>query len=256
MFQALLPVAAAEDLASFNLEKNAVIQTGARILHLLAALATGAQTPGEAGLAETLAAGWAPGKPAARELLSKALVLCADHELNISSFTARCVASAAANPYAVVQSGLAALLGAKHGGFTARVEAFLNEAGNINGVTPALAARLRRGETIPGFGHRLYPNGDPRAGALLDGVRTHFPNSSTVALANTIVRSVEALTGAHPNVDFGLVILARTLNLPSGSPLALFAIGRTIGWVGHALEQYQLDQLIRPRARYVGVVPG
>jgi len=36
----------------------------------------------------------------------------------------------------------------------------------------------------------------------------------------------------------------------------LFAIGRTIGWIGHAIEQYQTDHLIRPRAKYVGLLAG
>ena len=254
-FQALLPIAAGEDLASFNLEKTAVIKTGARILHLLAAVASGSRTLRGARLAETLAAGWAPENPAAVGLLSRALILCADHELNISSFTARCVASAAANPYAVVLAGLAALQGAKHGGFTARVAAFLQEADNPQGITAALADRLRRGEIIPGFGHRLYPDGDPRAASLLEGIRERLPDAPVLALAEATIEAVEALTGAQPTIDFGLVILARALGLPPGSALAVFAIGRTIGWIGHALEQYQVDQLIRPRARYVGVVP-
>jgi len=49
--------------------------------------------------------------------------------------------------------------------------------------------------------------------------------------------------------------VTRVLRLPSGSPLVLFAIGRSVGWIGHAIEQYALNQLIRPRARYVGVLP-
>jgi citrate synthase len=47
----------------------------------------------------------------------------------------------------------------------------------------------------------------------------------------------------------------RVLRRPPGAPLMLFAIGRTIGWIGHAIEQYATGQLIRPRAKYVGVVP-
>jgi citrate synthase len=45
------------------------------------------------------------------------------------------------------------------------------------------------------------------------------------------------------------------LGLPRGAALALFALGRTAGWLAHALEQYQLGQMIRPRAKYVGPVP-
>ncbi len=64
-----------------------------------------------------------------------------------------------------------------------------------------------------------------------------------------------AASGDAPNLDFALASVARVLRLPAGAPLTLFAIGRTIGWIGHAIEQYATGQLIRPRAKYVGPVP-
>ena len=41
----------------------------------------------------------------------------------------------------------------------------------------------------------------------------------------------------------------------ASSGLTLFALGRTIGWIGHAIEQYRTGALIRPRAKYVGALP-
>jgi citrate synthase len=61
--------------------------------------------------------------------------------------------------------------------------------------------------------------------------------------------------GEYPTLDFGLAVLGRALQLPPGGAMALFAIGRAMGWIGHAIEQYQQDRIIRPRARYVGVSP-
>jgi Citrate synthase, C-terminal domain len=63
------------------------------------------------------------------------------------------------------------------------------------------------------------------------------------------------LEQAQRGIDFALAAVARVLRLPSGAPLTLFAMGRTIGWIGHAIEQYANGQLIRPRAKYVGIVP-
>jgi citrate synthase len=118
-----------------------------------------------------------------------------------------------------------------------------------------LTARLKRGERVPGFGHRLYPDGDPRARALLEWTAAAYPGSPAVELANAVVTDAYELIGRHPALDFGLAVLSQALNLPPGGAVALFAMGRTIGWIGHALEQYQIARMIRPRARYIGEQP-
>jgi citrate synthase len=253
-FQTLLPLAAVDDLAAYDLRPAAVAQTGARILHLLVTVAVGGlSTTGT--ITARLQQSWAFAQPEAAGLLNTALILCADHELNVSSFTARCVASAGATPYQVVSGGLAALQGVKHGRSSERVEAFLREAGTPAGVRPAMVGRLKRGESIPGFGHALYPAGDPRGQVLLDLIAAAYPESPVAPLVVETTRQARDLIGELPNLDFGLVALAWALNLPPGGPIALFALGRTIGWIGHAIEQYRQDRLIRPRARYVGEPP-
>ena len=203
-------------------------------------------------IAGTLAQAWQPGTAA---LLNTALILCADHELNASSFTARVVASTEATPYAVVLAGLAALGGFKHGGITEQATAFLREVAEPSRVRPVIAERLRRGERLPGFGHRLYPDSDPRAVALLSRLAEAYPSSPALALVHTIIREATAVTRGAPSIDFALAALEHTLQLPYGTGLTLFAIGRTARWIGHALEQYQGQRLIRPRARYIGVPP-
>lgn len=254
LFQIVLPIAASQDMAAYDLRSVAVAQTGARILQLLALVAAN-RDRSRASLAQTLQESWVPRRLFAVRVLNAALILCADHELNVSSFTARCVASAGSTPYAVVLAGLAALQGNKHGGLTAQVEAFLKEVGIPGRAHPVITHRLRRGERLPGFGHPLYPDGDPRGKALLELVAQVCPDSPAVALAHAIVAAMQHMLGEHPTIDFGLATLALALELPAGAALALFALGRTIGWIGHAIEQYQKDQLIRPRARYVGQLP-
>ncbi|MBE2198936.1 MAG: citrate synthase, partial [Anaerolinea sp.] len=232
---------------------TAVAQTGARIMTLLTAVATGQTSPQP--IAATLQQAWTPQQPETIALFNAALILCADHELNVSAFTARCVASAASTPYGVVLAGLAALQGAKHGGHTERAAALLQEAATAADAAAAVLSRLRRGESIPGFGHKLYPDGDPRARLLLQMVEIIAPDAPDLALAQGVATAVLQTIGAHPTIDFGLVTLARVLHLPAQAALTLFALGRVVGWIGHALEQYQLDQIIRPRARYVGAPP-
>jgi len=244
-------LAATDDLRAYDFHPEAIAQTGARILWLMAAVAASADTL-DTTIAGTLAQAWQPGTAA---LLNAALVLCADHELNTSAFTARVVASVEASPYAVVLAGLTALDGFKHGGQTKQATAFLREAAEPSRVRLVIAERLRRGERLPGFGHRLYPNSDPRAVALLSLLAEAYPTSPALALAHTVIREATAVTSGAPTIDFVLAVLEHTLHLPYGAGLTLFAIGRTAGWIGHALEQYQGQRLIRPRARYIGVPP-
>lgn len=257
-FQAVLPLAAARDLAAYDLGAAAVAQTGMRILTLLTAVVTAVTAdPHEApaGIAAALTRAWAPDDARAADLVNAALILCADHELNVSAFAARTVASARATPYAAIIAGLAALQGQRHGGLTAQVDAFLREVSEPSQAQAVIARRLKRGETIPGFGHPLYPNGDPRGRALLAQVTAVYPQSPAVQLVQRVVSEMAQSVGAHPTIDLGLTALAWAAGLPSGAPLALFAIGRTAGWIAHALEQYAQDRLIRPRARYTGSPP-
>ena len=252
VFQVMLPVAAAEDPAAYDLRPGAVARTGARILRLMTYVAAGESAPGLAG---SLQRGWSTEDPGAESLLGSALVFCVDHELPVSTFAARCVASSEASPYAVVVAGLAALGGIKHGGEIELVDAFLREVDGAGDARAVISGRLRRGERIPGFGHSLYPEGDPRGAGLLRLTAGAHPESIAVALSESVAGEMLRLMEERPTVDFALATVARTLGLPPGGAIALFALGRTVGWIGHALEQYRSGSLIRPRARYVGDQP-
>jgi citrate synthase len=175
-------------------------------------------------------------------LIRRCLVLLADHELNASTFVARCVASTAASPYAVVSAALGALSGHRHGGASARAEAAFQALKPSGDPIMAMAGRLFRGEAVPGIGHPLYPDGDPRAVAILYALSVTVPHA-------------RRLVGARPNVDLALAAATTALELPPGAALNLFIIGRTVGWIAHAIEQYQSGVPIRPRAQYIGPRP-
>jgi citrate synthase len=253
--QAILPIAAADDPAAFDIRPETVGATGWRILNLLARAATLQSGGPGTSVAALLATGWNVRTPPGSHLLEMGLTLCADHELNVSAFAARVVASTGSSPYDVVGAGLGALRGPRHGGHTARVESFLDECGSPAGVRRGLADRLRRGENVPGFGHPLYPDGDPRARLLFEEVETQWPDSKATAYLRATRTAGRVLLGEHPTLDFGLVMLRRALGLPRGSALIVFALGRTVGWIAHAMEQYAVEQLIRPRAAYTGPSP-
>ena len=195
---------------------------------------------------ERLGRAWRCGRRG-MDLIRRGLVLLADHELNASTFAARVAASTGASLSAAALSGLATLSGPLHGGMAGRVTRLAEDA-RRSGPRDAVAAHLAFRVPAPGFGHPLYPRGDPRARALL-GAFEMTPPLEALRLA------VEEATGERDNVDFALAALAETLELPPDAPFALFAVARCSGWLAHAMEQTADGALIRPRARYTGVAP-
>ncbi len=187
------------------------------------------------------------------EAMNEALVLSADHELNASTFAARVAASSGASLAASVLAALAALSGPLHGAATARVEALVAEVERPERAAEVVAARLDRGESVPGYGHPLYPNGDPRGIRLLELAERLGGKTRAVRVLVAVSSSMLLVAREQPTIDVGLTALAGALGLPRGAPLAIFACGRLAGWIAHALEQREAGYLLRPRARYVGV---
>jgi citrate synthase len=236
----LLPAAARWDHPSWVEDRAAMLETGVRILRLLTAAVTG-EPVSPLPVHEQLAAAWhVPSQHT--PLIRAALVLSADHEFNASAFAARVVASTGAHLYGSTIAGLAAINGPRHGGVTRQVARLFD-------------SPLPRAEVVPGFGHPLYPDGDVRAATLFEMMRDGLPGSPKLAQAEQLAAAVEAAGGGRPNIDFATVTVERVLGLPEESALALFLLGRTVGWIAHALEQAAHGALIRPRARYTGPRP-
>lgn len=174
----------------------------------------------------------------APDLIRRALVLCADHELNASAYAARVAASAGASLPASLLAGLATLSGNLHGGITTRCRSWMDD---VDGIIASGASVPVNAKPPPGFGHPLYPEGDPRTKALLQacGLSDGWRH---------VIGQIHQATGQHPTLDFALAHLERQLTLPDGAGLGIFAVGRTVGWIAHIFEQRETGRLIRPRA--------
>jgi citrate synthase len=188
--------------------------------------------------------------PTAAQLatLDAALVLMADHEMPASTLAARTAASFGADPYAVVLTGMASSSGPLHAASSLQVRPVLARAA-AHGPAVALGEVLSRGGGLHGFGHPLYPDGDPRAGELLG--RLHDGPASTDA-ADGVVELAAARGMAPPNCDFALAALAQSTLMVPGASEAMFVLARTAGWIAHAMEEYAGRTSFRVRATYVG----
>ncbi|MBX3692858.1 MAG: citrate synthase family protein [Dokdonella sp.] len=248
---AAMPLLALDARHSFDAAMPMRRAIAARLLRQNAALLLGVEVEARAVHA-TIARAWRPRDALFADLVRAALVVAADHELNVSAFAARVVASTGAHLHATVCTGLAALSGPRHGGATARAHALIADAVAGDSIAAVLDARWRRGDDLPGFGHALYADGDPRAAMLLAMLRDARPRSRALAQVEAIVTHVESLNGQRPNIDFLLAAIAWTHALGPAHALVLFAASRVAGWLAHALEQQEQGGFIRPRARYAG----
>ena len=219
-------------------------------------LVVGAEAPRPDAIAVRLWPRLGP-EPATAELvrtLNAALVLLADHELAASTLGARVAASTRADPYAVVGTGLGVLSGSLHGTASVPVHRLFNdvyEAG-VDHAGALVAEHLRHSSVVPGFGHPLYPAGDPRASALLDLVRASGADPGRLATVDAVHAVMAEDAPANPNVDFGLAALAHVAGWQVGAGEAVFAVARSAGWIAHAIEEYgEAGNRFRARARYL-----
>ncbi len=189
-----------------------------------------------------------------RVSLDRMLIACAEHEFNASTFAARVVASTGADLYASVLAALCSLSGPIHGGACGRIESMFAQLESGAHLDELLADFNEKHLLPPGFGHAIYPAGDPRA-ALLKKVAAAAARRKGKRMFDAALKVEEAVwkrERLRPNLDFYLTVCTRMLGFPRGLPAAIFALGRTAGWIAHSLEQDADNRLIRPRARYRG----
>jgi citrate synthase len=235
-------VLGAADPLRFDLSAPSVTAAAARLIGTLVTALPGDYVDPGATLGARL---WpklsdAPPRP---EVLDAALILLADHGLAVSTVAARVAASARANLYAVISAGLGALDGQYHGAAPTLAYEFLQRA--QQDPLKALSDQLRSGEPIPGFGHRIYQQRDPRAEVLLGRLGDH-PIVGTIA-------AIAERTPTFPNSDLAIAAIMHAYNFRPDAGDALFALARMIGWTAHALEEYAAPAL---RFRAMGIYTG
>lgn len=206
------------------------------------------QPPDSRPLHEQYVRAWRLRRQAANPI-RQALVLAADHELNMVAFLARVLVSAGAPMAAALLAAMGSTQTSINGGDTAQVELLWDELAASRDRKRLLATRLAEAGGLPGFNHLAYPAGDPRATMSLEAARSLGPVPPFEA-------DVEALTGWKPTIAFGLVALRRAVGAPRGAALTLQMAGRCTGVIAHILEQRRSGQRIMPRARYVGPLSG
>ncbi|BBU31979.1 hypothetical protein BTHE68_57130 (plasmid) [Burkholderia sp. THE68] len=187
-----------------------------------------------------------------RESIEALLILLADHELSPATVAARVSASTGCTLHRCVVSGIAASTGSLTGQLYDRVEEFFDSASTMQALMRRANTLLERGVAVPGFGHPIYPRGDPRARYMLDLARRRTDNSRQMNAIYQFVDQIAKEHGLLPRQEFGTVVLTRAMGLPRRTSGAISALARVAGWLAHVQEQRMYGSVLRPRAQFVG----
>lgn len=183
----------------------------------------------------------------------------AESGLSASSFTARVVASTRASLASAVLGAWGAFTGALHGGAPGPTLDMLEAAEAAPDLDAWIEAKLRAGERLMGFGHRVYSGNDPRAEAMRESLqrmgqlatRLDFATRLEAAVAAAIERVKPGRT-LPPNVEIVATLLLDAVGFPREGFTPVFAACRVAGWLAHAMEQQKTGRMIRPTSAYVG----
>jgi len=253
-------VAGSHDPLREDLSEAVVLEAGRRTIATMVGTLPlrGAPPAADASLAARLWAALSPAPPSEADLalLDGALILCMDHDLAASTMAARIAASARAHPYAAVAAALGAFDSGLHGSASVAAHEMLSHAIASGEPERAVAAQLAKGRGIPGFGHRVYRNRDPRAQHLFGRMRAQRRYAPAAASADLIAAVVAERVQRPANLDLALAALAIGAQMPPDAGQLVFAIGRTAGWIAHIADEYGREPLrLRPRSRYTGREP-
>ena len=256
-WRTVLPVLRSQDALRGDRRPAAVQATGRDLLATLVACLPllGDEPAHDRTIAARLWPRLTAAPPSRRRIavLDAALVLLADHEMAASTLAVRVAASTWADPYLVIEAGLSALGGPLHGGAGEGARALLRDAGPAGRDAPsAVGRRLERGERIAGFGHRVYETCDPRVAPLLARLDDA---GDTPPAARAVLDVVQGRDLPFPNVDFALAAVAEAYEFIDGATESVFATARIVGWLAHAIEEYEHALRFRTRAAYVGPRP-
>jgi len=205
----------------------------------------------------TLAALGGEPAPHASEVVGVLLVALLDHGLTASTVAARVAASTRAGLHDCLVAAYAAMAGPLHGSAPVAAHALLADAdasgssgpsGSSGGAagsfaSDAVARALRTHGVVPGFGHFLYPDGDPRAEVVLDRVRRLPGAGPVVERVEALAAVVAERTGALPNIDLASAAALHALGLPAAAGEVLFQVARSFGVAAHVVEEYAEEPL-------------
>jgi citrate synthase len=250
---AFFPLIERANPRAYDLSPAGYARTGAELIRWVAAFVSQAERPTAEPLHQVLARGLkAP--PGCDELIRALLVLSADHEFSPITHAVRTVANVGVTAYQAVTVGMIASRGQRfqaerYGSALGMLQEVLTEKDGA----AAIIRRLRNGQPLSGFLPADAP-GDPRTAALLSVMRDTLPRDRDLARLLQAQRAARETAGVEIDFILPAIFVGHRMGL-AGEELAITAVGRMVGWIAHAMEQYHENELVRVRVAYTGPLP-
>jgi citryl-CoA lyase len=191
-------------------------------------------------------------QPAQTKLLNAVLVACIDQGLYpASGYVPRAVASSGNEVLTCMASSLLAL-GPAHGGAVTAAMKLYQDIEQMGQDREASCRRviddcLHQKKRLPGFGHPVYRESDPRTDQLFRLAREQEVDVTYIGIARTLESVLEEKVYKKLviNVDGAVAALLLTMGFPPASGNAVFGLARAAGCVAHVLEEQQSGAGVR-----------
>jgi len=251
---ALFPLIEHANPRAFDLSPSGMCKTGADVLRWYSALLVGNDRPRADPIHATVGAALKLSKELT-DLVRCMLVLSADHGFEAATYAVRACASAGVTPYRCVLVGLAVVTGRRSKfGRTETLTRLLEEIASEPDPGKPILRRIREGDALPGFGSSVYAGADPRARFLLKRCEAIFGGDKDFKKLRKAIETAKDATGLEP--DYVLATFYAYGKIGVSLKNSLFPLGRSVGWIAHAIEQFQAGEKMRAPVRYTGPLPG
>jgi citrate synthase len=251
---ALLPLIERSNPRSYDLSPAGFARTGADLSRWFAAILVGADGPSDAPIHEFIAKSLRAPR-GFEDIIRRLLIVAADHEFDPATYAVRAAANAGVTPYYAVVTGMIVSRGQRlQLGRMESAARLLEDIVGRSDPRDSIVARFRNGEQLAGFSINVDGKMDPRAHVLMEALRKGFGDDPELKRLDRATKTAAEISGAQLDFILPAIFVGRKLGL-TGQELSVGALGRTAGWIAHAMEQYHGHPLIRPRARYTGPLP-
>ncbi len=183
------------------------------------------------------------------------LILYAEHNFNVSTFTARTITSSLSDIHGAITGAIASLKGPLHGGANEEVMHMMNKIKKPENAFKWINNALNRKDVIMGFGHRVYKKGDSRVPTM----EKYFKKVASIKNDKKFIKIYEIVKNVmierkniHPNVDYPTGPTYHLMGFDTDFFTPIFVISRITGWSAHIMEQHTANKLIRPLSKYNG----